>query len=606
MKKIALVLAVLLCALPMMAFAEVAVTGSVSFSIGDSSSSEPVVPAYSASKSATATLSVATDDEKVVATVGLDLLPAATSTYAYGDNNQYEPGDNGGYSDEYVAGYADYKEIEAIVDFWLDHEDDETVVDEETIWASNHNQAGLMTAINNVSTDDIAYYDSGDLAIKSAKAVGTELTSTDKLSKFVFDDTAAGQMAAIKTAAYDYVNKATAVAINKILAEAESADIKNIGETTAVNEVKAFVTGMAPEDYDAYAAKENDLAVLKAAYDLEKALAVVKTPVNGDPTVTTALSYITSATLAFKDVAGLLDITFDLAGGNVAAGSISVDGAGHTSTAVASYPSIMVGLSSGVVDGLNAGVTVFIDDNDAQDAVSDDFYTWADEADDKAEPVFGLGINGGYSMALGDMTVGADVAVGLYDFTDLAWAFSVAPSFSGFGANAGVQFDMGLDMMYLMVCADYTIMGITPNVAFHYLNATGDNVLSYSASPSSVMGKFKDSTGGMLMAGGIDVDLTELIGMGITVGGGMEYGMTGAAAGSLAYNAGVSAANLVDGLTVGFDWSADTVAGSTCDWSVSASYAYSIATLSASFGNAYDSGDDANYTTWSVGAAVSF
>ena len=618
MKKIALVLAVLLCALPMMAFAEIAVTGSVSFSLGNTEANDDTLPVFASAKSATATVSVASDDEKVVASVGLDLLPAVTSTYNYGANNAYAPTYDSSLAaanaiTKYVAGYSDYLMVKALVDFWNDNDTSKTYLSSNAtpIYAFGADdaalaaiKAGLLAALNNASAlVDVAYLNAdGDLTVKGAEEVDAPAASVTAGEEFVWTDAIGAAMSGIYSAGDTYMGIQFNAAIAKICDEATSAAIKALATGSAV---AAYINGLTAETYKAL--DKTDAKVLETAADLLSAWDNVSTPSNGDPTVTSAINYITSASLAFKDVAGVLDITFNLAGTHVGAGAIMADGAGHTSDAIAGYPSLMVGLSSGVVEGLNAGVTFYIDDNDAGDDVSEDYFTWVYDVDAN-DPVYGLGVCGGYTMAMDDMTVGASVTFGMYDLMgDKNWAFSVAPSFSGFGANLGVQFDYGMELMYVAVMADYTIMGITPNVAFYYADASGvDNVLAYNGSPANVMATFKDGSDGMLLAGGLSVDLTELVGMGISVSGGAEYGLSGAAASELAWNAGLSVGGLVEGLTIGFDCNADSVYGSTFDYAVSASYAYSIATLSASLGSAYDADDDDTYVSWSLGTSVSF
>lgn len=602
MKKIALVLAVLICALPMMAFAEVAVTGSVSFSLGDSTSSETTLPVYSAAKSATAAITVATDDEKVVASVGLNLLPAVTSTYNYGTDNDYGTQyDIDLKAEQYIVGWADYQQLIAVAGFWVDNDEYETAAEEMAFGDADDEEAQLLAAINAASTNvDAAYLDDdGDLAIRDAEESGAPAADVDADTEFEYTTAVGADMGAILTAATGYLDTEVDEAVATICDEADETEIDAL--TTVVGLV-AYVNALDADDYAVLTA--NDKAVLAAAIDLAVAWDNITTPSDGAPTVTSAISYITSASLAFNSVGGVVDIVANLAGTHVAAGKISADGAGHTSTAVSGYPSLKLGLSSGVVEGVSAALTVYIDDNNAQEAVSDDFYTWMDETEAQADPVYGLGVMAGYAMAMGDMNVGADFTFGMYDLLGTpAWALSVAPSFSGMGANVGVQFDYGMDLMYLMASVDYTIMGITPSVGIHYASATGDNVVSYCASPASVMADYLNTSTGLLLEAGLAADLTELVGMGVSVSGSMDYDFN---ASQLAWGAGLSVAGLVEGLTVGFDASADAVAGSTFDYALSAAYAYSIATISASFGSAYDSGDDATYSTWSLGASVSF
>ncbi|HAK46461.1 MAG TPA: hypothetical protein DCO79_11155 [Spirochaeta sp.] len=582
----------------MMAFAEIAVTGSVSFSLGDSTETETALPTFSGASTATGAVSIATDDEKVVASVGFNLMPAITvaaETFdIYGEMGTFDGMDE-------VASYQTYMGIEAAAEFFNDHAGDTTAKDDVTIWGANA-ETELETGLVNGTFDMVASDDDADGITLTTPIATTDTAETDEFlmnaANIVNVNAVSGTFLAEIGTQYDE-------AIEIILGECSTNfDFDESTYVFGVSDLDDVLTALTEDELKDWTA--DDKALVAQAYALEKEYLFLAAAIDGDaydPTVTAALNFVTSASMAFKDVAGVLDITMNLMGTHVSAGNIMVDGAGHTSTAVKGYPSLMVGLSSGVVDGVNAGLTLYIDDNAVQEAVSDTWYTWMDEAEAMAEPVYGLGVAGGYTMAGDDMTVGANVAFGLYDLAgDMVWALSIAPMFSGYDANVGVQFDYGMDMMYLMASVDYTIMGITPSVAFHYLANTGDNVLAYAASTYSVMADYKNSDG-MLLEAGLAVDLTDLIGMGVSVNGGMDYDLTDS---NLAWNAGVSAAGLVDGLTVGFDCDADAVEGSTFDWGVSASYVYGIATLSASVGSDYNTTDSASYTSWSLGTTVSF
>ncbi len=271
-------------------------------------------------------------------------------------------------------------------------------------------------------------------------------------------------------------------------------------------------------------------------------------------------------------------------------------------------------LTSGVANGLTAGATLYIDSNDVtnQVNVTPNWYTWLDEGADNAaavEPVYGLALNGGYTYALSDdMSVGATGTLCLYDLlggSSMANAFSIAPSFSGLGAKVSGEFDYGLGgLMYGKGSASYTIMGLTPSVTFHYVVNTSDYVLAYASTPTSVLAKVKNS-GGMAVEGGLSADLSKFVPVPVTVSGGATYGMPEGADKVLAWNGGVSVVPAKD-LTLSANASADAVAGSTFNYSLGASYAYSSATISAAFTNTYNSTLVRDVKGWSLGAKVSF
>ncbi len=614
MKKIALVLAVFLCVLPIVAFADIAVSGSVSFSLGDDSTDESALPTFTGASTASGKVKLATDDEKVSASIGFNLMPAITVAAEkfdiFAKTSDKLPNDN-------VAGYEAYLKIKESVGFYNDHAKDKIGKTKDGIWPANTGK-DLNDELDAQPNLDLKASNSTDTAVTIKTPVKSGATA--KKDQFVFSDVVETELVVINTNISGLMKANVEDAIDNILAKL-SADAKAdltiaTDGTYIIGDLKHDIEGTGPipnlplmesqiKDWTA-----NDKALVKQAVDLEAAYERMNATLDTfDPSVTAKLNFVTSASLAFKEVAGVMDITCNLMGTHVSAGNISVDGKGHTKKAVAGYPSLKVGLSSGIVEGLDAGLTLYIDDNKAQDAVKDKWYTWLDETEAQVDPKYGIGLDAGYTMAIGDMSVGGAVAFGLYDLMGdkVAWAVSVAPSFSGFGTNVGLQFDYGLDLMYLKACAKYTIMGITPSVAFHMINATGTNALAFSKKPGSVMAKFKNGAGmGMLLAPSLAVDLSELIGMGITVTGGMNYGLSGDAQSAYSWNAGVKVAGLVENLTVGFNCDADSVEGSKFDYKLYTSYVYGAATLSASYGHDWNSAIKASVSSWSLGATVSF
>lgn len=614
MKKIALVLAVLLCALPMMAFAEVAVSGSVSFSLGDSETSDTTWPVFAGSSSATGSVSLATDDEKVVATLGFDLMPVIATTYeAYSHDAFYS------INEVIITGVADYNLplLERSVGFFNDHASDETAVGEVSIWnglvEKYLENTLVVNSYNLVASDD----DSDEIVLKSVTSVAADATP-DKL----FWNDKVKAVVADATSAFDtMLDSQVEDAILNIMSEASWAvHFDDAAYSLAAEDLKTFVQGISYDESKKWSS--DDIATVKQALDLEMAYSALGDLPGGDPTVTTTASFVTSATLAFKDIAGLVDMTMNLAGTHVTAGKIKVDGAGHSSTAVSGYPSVMVGLSSGVVEGLNAGVTVYIDDNDLADSASDDEFTWLDESVGYTAQTYGIGAQAGYSMAvMEDLTVGATVAFGAYDLKDEApaKATSLGVNASGFGGSLNVQWDTNwADLGYVGVMAGYSIMGFGVDVSYETVKATGD-VLAYCASPASVSAKFMtdkydaapsaEDAPAALLGLGLTADLSELVGMAVTGYWGMDMGLAGGVADATAWNAGVALPGVlgfVEDLTVSADFDADSVEGSTFDWSAGLAYKYSIAAISFSIGEDYSAADDAQYLTWSLGTSVSF
>jgi hypothetical protein len=366
---------------------------------------------------------------------------------------------------------------------------------------------------------------------------------------------------------------------------------------------------------------DSEKAAISAVVDLYYSAPYSDTTNDATVTTTIAQQFLKSVTLKFVEVGGVLDITANFGNQHVSIGSINLDGSGHMATAVKTYPSLNLSLSAGVVEGLRTGIEFYTDDNGAKDAVeeTDEWYTYTDETADNADPVepkYGLKFNAGYTASIGDMSVGADAAMGMYDLLgaeNLAFGFTVNPFFSGFGANAKVMFDYGLSMMLLGVAADYTIMGITPDVYFKYImnDPEGAYQLGYSSAPKTTSAMvMSDMTGGMLIGGGVKADLQETVPslpLGIKLGANIDLGLPTAAAATYIAWDGSIAVIPVENLTVSFGLNQDTAETETAvDWEGKVNYKYSIADVYFKFFSDYMSTYDKGVLGYTLGTKVSF
>ena len=323
--------------------------------------------------------------------------------------------------------------------------------------------------------------------------------------------------------------------------------------------VSDLVDGLYAEDIQEFTA--DDRALLKQALDLEAAYTSLNDA--ADPSVTTTVTapaFITSATLSLNQIGGVVDATFLFGGQHVSAGSINVDGSGHSATAVSGYHGMTLGLSSGVVEGANASLGVYIDDNGVKSAASDDFTTWTDESQAVVDPVYGATIGGGYSTEVAGLTAGGNLAFGLYDLLGTpAWALSVMPSVSGLGGSADLEIAYGLDLFYTKAALSYGIMGITPTATIHFISETGDNALAYAATPTSVLGNLK-ATGGFGADLGLAADLGQFLPIASSINAGLDMGFPTGGSLEMAWSAGLSVTPLT-GLTASASFSGDQVAG---------------------------------------------
>jgi hypothetical protein len=633
-------------------------------------------------KSATAKMTISGADGLVSASIGLDLLKDPTvATTVTVDNWDYASVavDFDDYYDSvlvsdgisiYYPGYLDYLKLKDIVTFangLFDDEDSAEATIFEALDVSN-----FVTAVNAAVTGTIIRLDDDDTdnmtlevytAIASNDADGVD-TAADP-PEFEFEDLIASQMAAAYTAAVNEVEALVDEAISQIMNLTTTTTTVNgyfIYNIDTAAELITFITDLDPADVDTLVAADIDF--LTEALDYYVAyLDATNDPDFGVSATTTltAASFISSASFKLMKMFGVLDMTGNMSGQNVAVGMISLDGKGHTSTTVKSFPSLALSLSSGVISGVTAGVTLYSDDNadaNAVDAITDKWYTWIDETAAKVEtvePKLGLKIDGGYSMTVSDMTIGASLAVGLFDFLGDSTAFglSIKPSFSGFGATVGVEFDYGLDMMYIGANVGYSIMGIKPSVSFAMANLSGDNVIAFVTDDlwTSAKAAVLD-TGGMLLGVGASIDISQLAPITGSVSGGLDIGMPtdldmilgwnaslsvtpvsfltiagGASdagiykgdygddkpAGLLAYNAKATVAlgtlvpavplTITGGISSAYN--SDKEAG-FLTWNAGVSMKHSIATVTFDLSNAYDKDADAAYMKYSFGTSMSF
>ena len=665
MKKITLVL-VLLLAFGFAAVAQdedaapaVKLTGSLDFTLGaDTQTDTPDLPVMSYAKAATAGITVSSADEMVSASIELNLL-AASSVSSTTELDFTGPDAYDQYSslNKAIDAWMNWEEIQAYVAFFNTIFDDVDAIDDD----ADIFEAADLTAFLAVLNSNVTI---GTIAEANADADGVDLYAaidpTDTVDaaadpgEFVMTDAVGAAMAVLAPTVQFAISTLVDEAIADILDNADTAAVNTLATAAGLG---GYVGALVPTTVEALTT--GDIEAITAAVDYSSAATAEFAPFLVDVTSTvtlTAPSFIKAASFKLMGVGGVADMVGNMGGQNVKVGNIAVDGKGHSDATVKSYPSISATLASGVVDGLTAGLTFYSDDNAdavAVDAVADTWYTWIDEtvaAADPVEPKLGLKVDAGYSTSVGDMTIGAKASIGLYDMladdtADQAFAFSVMPSFSGFGAKVDVQFDSGLDMTYIGADASYTMMGIVPSVAFDMVTLAEDNVLKYVADGEYASGMDAvKGMGGMAIGGGVTIDVGQFIGMTASVNGGATYAMPTDADEILAWNAGLSVTP-IDMLTISagasdvgiwegamqslMGWNADATVAlspftikaginsafkansdgdpvSKFGWSGSLAYTHSIATVTASVGSAWDTADDEDYITWSIASKIKF
>lgn len=691
-------------------------TGSISFMFGaDLNDDTPNLPVFTSTKAATATLSLGTSDEKVSATIGVNLLalPSVATTLSGAD----DPNLTGevAFDDEDNV-YEEWGYITAFIDWYNAANEDDEDVDAELFdilsadvfafagafdangpYAGDDFAAGAafdMTLLSQViaealsAVDGTTYYslvdeigtdagdDLDDIVLKSLDVDGVPAELDD--DEFTFlgvgdgdgtDDPGDFYYDAVQnawTTIQTYIDQQFAANIQDYLAgllvdsvNAADDDFAEayLGTVTDVTDYITDLQGVNLTEYEQLGT--DDREYLKDVADIALEYANIDNSLIelGVSTKVTS-NAITSATFKVMGVGGLVDLTANMAGSNLGVGAgINLDGAGHSSTAVKTYPSLTIGLTSGVVEGATAALTIYSDNNGAKNQieVTDSWYTLLDESAgnaDPVEPALGLKADLGYTVALSDdMSVGATAVVGMYDVLggdDSEFGFSVSVPFSGFGANASVLYGMGLGMMHAYVSADYTIMGITPTVGFRYAAVSDDYVIGYvkdglyNSGTAAVLGE-----GGIEVLGSAAVDLSEFLPFAASVNGGATYSMPTDDDAVLAWNAGLSvtpidivtltaaaaakgiergdaainpltwsvgaSATVLEGLTatasIGQAWAAATASYAGVGYLAPAaglSYTFGAATLSANYSTAYELKDSEAYGKYSLGMSVKF
>ncbi len=612
MKKLSLFLVVFLV-LASFAFAQeeeaaaspLTATGSLSFSLGDSKAFEDTttdLPIFSSTKAATATLGLATADEKVSGTVSVNLLaPVSVATTASVDRfvDLYNA-DTNKVADDYVP----WIELQAYGSFWNDHAADEIAAgtaEGDSIWDTDDDFASLLTTVN--TNTDFAEEGSTADTFSFFTALAPESTADDD-DEFVWSTAIAGEVNTANTSLQGDLDNYVARAKENII-NSGSDDLAAI-VATPTGDIAAQVNDATVVEIDDLSA--DDIALLKQALDLESAYGNVTADAATEYTSKVTQTFVTAATLSLNQIGGVVDATFLFGGQHVSAGSINVDGSGHTSTAVKAYHGMTLGLSSGVVEGANASLGVYIDDNGVKASASDDIGTWDDESQDVVDPKYGMTLGGGYSTSFGDLTAGGNLAFGLYDLLGTpAWAVSVMPSVSGMGGSADIEIAYGLDLFYTKAALSYAIMGITPTATIHYINEMDGNSLAYAKTPTSVLAELKNA-GGFGADLGLGVDLGQFLPVASSINAGLDLGFPTGGEMAMAWSAGLSVTPLT-GLTASASFSGDEVAGNfmeNINWSTGLSYAYGVATVSASVGQSYSAATGAATSSWSIGTSVSF
>ena len=596
-------------------------TGSLNFSLGDSKAFDDTttsLPVFSSTKAATATLGLATADEKVTGTIGVNLLAPVSVTSTYTDTDSLYTQYND-YADVTPGDYQAWLEINTLVDFWNANYDTEIAAginEGDPIFGDAANQQAIQDAVetalnggDNSTTLADTDSDLGDLTLFTPVDGGTEAADVAD-DEFAFTLQAGVDVVSQREDVLDALADQMELAIGRVLAggstQLQSTFGAGLDYNTPGTTLKSQIADSQYETVDDFTG--DDRALLQQALDLELAALTLLEPAGPSVASDLTQSFITGATLSLNKIGGVVDATFLFGEQHVSAGSINVDGSGHIEDAVDAYHGMTLGLSSGVVEGANASVGVYIDDNGVQAAADDDPYTWTDESQAVVDPVYGMTLGGGYSTEVAGLTAGGNLAFGLYDLLGTpAWALSVMPSVSGLGGSADLEIAYGLDLFYTKAALSYGIMGITPTATIHFISETGDNALAYAETPTSVLGNLK-ATGGFGADLGLAADLGQFLPIASSINAGLDMGFPTGGGLEMAWSAGLSVTPLT-GLTASASFSGDQVAGNfteNINWSTGLSYSYGIATVSASVGRSWSAADEASTASWSLGTSVSF
>ncbi len=578
-------------------------SGDLEFAIGTTLNREDTdYPVASGTSTATATLGLSALDDKVTAEVTIDFMadPTVASTLDNLFDTNIDLADP--YGDDEATELVsvqvqDYELLERYIDFWND------VCDDYTFTATHQSDILDRVDLSSVGAT-MGTASSGDLQIDILDYTDADPDSDEFIMTDAFTSNQVNVLAQIDLAMVDALDDIADSSDNF-----KTTDLPRIPNTTYANLVSFFD---ALNTSEIAALTDNDKDAFQEAFDLLSAYDQQVTLENWEQyeiTSTVTKNYLTGAVISLNEIGGVLDLTMNFDSQHVSAGVFNLDSSGHEDSTIDDYPSFVASLSEDVVEGLSASVGFYINDEDADldTYAGDDDWTWIDEAVDAEDPKLGLTVGAGYSISIGEeATLDIDADFGMYDLAggdSLEWGFAVMPSFSGFNLNASVEFAYALDMIYLNVAADYTILEmITPAVEYTFLSGmTDDLTLAWDDDASSVVGNFQHG-GGSLLEIDLDVDLSDLLPIGLTVDGGIDlYLVTDM---EIAWDAGLSVTPF-DNFVVSGAINGDAVADGDLAWNASVAYTYGIATLTGTVSQGYDSDDSADVISVGFTCSVS-
>lgn len=478
------------------------VTGSVEISFSDADiAADPAGAFASAKTGAIASLTAASKNEKVEAGITLDLTPTITMT----------AGDSATSLTDYDGDEKAYAYFSALGDVmaWYDghlssYNADYGVTLPAIVWNDNDTADWIKDGTNDLNTAPTtwtaALFD--DLLATYSAVVADIETNLNALSATT-DPNGDG----------DYIDQ-----FGRFIAGDNDAN----GDTTTGDAViNASPTDAAKKAHNGEAAAWEDYLAVKVGTSSDD---------------TWAASYpVKSAYLRVKGIAGVLDLTFELAGKAVAVGSMVTSDASASDNANVGFTAA---LSSGVVEGLSASALVTAGGGAA--AVAESWETRADDTAAADPTVWGAKICAGYAT---DM-FGVQLAGALEDLTDFgAIMFSIMPSLTltdvaGLAISGEFNGIMGDELaMGYGAKLSAAIMGIKPAFSFYGKNAAygGDDTSNLDGTDaittdSGLMAEFNstDQADAMAFAFDLSADLAELIGMKlVTISGGLDMMLSG-------------------------------------------------------------------------------
>jgi len=338
-----------------------------------------------------------------------------------------------------------------------------------------------------------------------------------------------------------------------------------------------------------------------------------------------AASYpVTSASFKFKSLFDVADLTMHVKGQAVSVGSMVTSGNSAQDTSDETPLGVTLGLASGLVENLSAGV--LFNGFKAVAAKTENWQTRAIEADTATAHVFGLAANAGYALDLDMMKVSAGLVFGAKDLGDFANSY-LGGLTVGFGMPD--MFALKLDGEFNLLAGGgmgagaslgANIMGIAPSAKVLWKNAAFGGDGTYSAYYNST--DFKtvrtdkvekekgyaaqfnsiDTTDALALSASLSVGTADLLGMKLaTLSGGYDMMLVGGTESGWNAKLALDFAELLE-LPI-------TLTGSASDWAANG-LIYSVA-----LGYTYDKvGITATYTsdavkpahTYSVLAKISF